>query len=573
MKKLKKLLGIICILSMMTCFNQPIGANDGALRQPPGELKDLCYYTLWDVLLHPTTTSNNRPRQDTLHQIAELLSKVGYPVESKITSRREFSVAMNQKNDHLLYELIDYSLIELCMMIRGDIPIHTVVTIDYSKPIGSIRDFRQVNDGIFFPERDKNGNTGKIRDYSSKMKELGMQSIRTHDAFGLLDSSTKKPICALDMHYLYPDTSKDPLDPKSYQFQVMDQWVQKIRDIGATVFFRIGESWGMDPSPPKNMDNYVQATVQILKHYNHGWANGFSDSIPYWEIWNEPGLKIFWTGSSDQFIQMYGKIALALKAEDPHILVGGPGNAGNFQNDWYFKLFSYIRDNHIPFDFYSWHWYGIRPYEVALIARDVQKDLESFGFFHTKQMITEWNIDVWGSIEGKKVGNSKERGNQFFNSSFNAAFHGCALTFLQDSPVVSAYHYRGDANGFGLLDEQEKLNRVGMFYQNLNSLMTCKQRLIVKSEPNQEAFTCLAGREGDNIQLIVSDARIGENPYEINLINIPYGSKFRIITYRLQPDGSMKVIDSKEVTSEDKLSLSSLIPSPCFDRIEISLIP
>jgi len=572
MNTFRKLISIVCLLSILFGSHQPLTARTDLVRNPPDRIKDLCYEKLWDSLLHPTNEKNNRARQGTLHEIAELLSKVGYPIESVIPSRRDFSMLMNQKHQEDLYRLIDDSIINLCLLIRDPIPIQTTVTVDYTKTIGNIKDLRQVNDGIFSQSRQGNGSQETV-DNSGKMKELGMQSIRTHDAFGTMDPKTKKLICGLDMHYIYPDMNKDPLDPANYQFAIMDKWVQKINEIGASVFFRVGESWGMDPTPPKNVDNYAQAVVQILKHYQQGWANGFYYRIPYWEIWNEPGLKIFWTGTSDQFITLYAKIATALKKEDPSIQVGGPGNAGNFQNDWYFKFLSYIRDHKIPFDFYSWHWYGIRPFEANSIARDVQKDLDAFGFYQTKQFITEWNIDVWGSIDGKKVGNSRERGNQFFNSFFNAGFHGCVLTNLQDSSVEMAHHYRGDANGFGLLDEKGSLNRVGVFYQNLNTLMESPRRLVTVSNPMQEAFTVLAGKSlnGNTIQILVSDARIGENPYKLTINNLPRNKKIDLIITRFNQDHPLGFIETKQFENQTTLELEYSLVAPGFDRIEITL--
>jgi xylan 1,4-beta-xylosidase len=575
MKRVVEWTGILCLVVLLVGGYLPAIAENNQSRIPPQELKDFCYEQLWDVLLHPTNADNNRKRQDMLHQLAEMLSKVGYSVEKVIPSRHDLMVLMNQNKPDQVFELIDDGILESCLLIREPISVHTNITVDCARITGTVKDFRQVNDGIYYPKRDSKGKSSEIIDLSGKMKELSMQSIRTHDAYGMTDPVTNKIICGLDMHYLYPDTTKDPFDPSSYQFDIMDSWIKKINEIGAQVFFRVGESWDVHPEPPKNVDNYVKAVVQILKHYQQGWASGFYYKIPYWEIWNEPALKVFWTGTSDQFIQLYAKIALALKKEDPSIQVGGPGNAGNFQKEWYYQFFAYIREHSIPFDFYSWHWYGIRPYEVAIIAGDVQKDLESFGFYHTKQLITEWNIDVWGSIEGKKVGNNRDRGNQFFNSMFNAAFHGCALTHLQDSPVIMAHHYRGDAGGFGLLDESGNFNRVGMFYQNLSEFMSCPSRLSVTSYPSQESFTCLAGSSLDQtkIQLLVSDARLGTNPYTIELINFKKSDRIRLKVYRLQPDGSMKTVKEMELTTSPRMVIPLEIQAPTIDRIEISLIP
>jgi hypothetical protein len=158
---------------------------------------------------------------------------------------------------------------------------------------------------------------------------------------------------------------------------------------------------------------------------------------------------------------------------------------------------------------------------------------------------------------------------------FNAAFHGCALTHLQGSPVIMAHHYRGDENGFGLLTAQGELNRVGVFYQNLNKVMTCQKRLSVLNTPFQEAFTVLAGRSEDFTKsvILICDARLGDNPYKLDLVNFPRDKHLTIRVFRLQTEGMMKMIEEKVVKSSETITFSSTIPAPSLDRIEITLSP
>ena len=33
--------------------------------------------------------------------------------------------------------------------------------------------------------------------------------------------------------------------------------------------------------------------MNVIKHYNSGWANGYHYNIKYWEIWNEPDGRMF----------------------------------------------------------------------------------------------------------------------------------------------------------------------------------------------------------------------------------------------------------------------------------------
>ena len=53
---------------------------------------------------------------------------------------------------------------------------------------------------------------------------------------------------------------------------------------------------------------------RVEQHYNDGWAHGYQLGIRYWEIWNEPDLIPFWTGTPAQFYALYAATAARSRA-------------------------------------------------------------------------------------------------------------------------------------------------------------------------------------------------------------------------------------------------------------------
>ncbi|RLF04204.1 MAG: hypothetical protein DRK00_07230 [Thermoprotei archaeon] len=47
----------------------------------------------------------------------------------------------------------------------------------------------------------------------------------------------------------------------------------------------------------------------------------------YWEVWNEPDMDRFWSGSPEEYFNLYEAVARALKEAAPEHLVGGPAIA------------------------------------------------------------------------------------------------------------------------------------------------------------------------------------------------------------------------------------------------------
>jgi len=57
----------------------------------------------------------------------------------------------------------------------------------------------------------------------------------------------------------------------------------------------------------------------------------------------------------------------------------------------------YVRTEHLPLDFYSWHWYATDsddPLDFIRISRDMRARLDKHGFARTRSMVTEWNYGL-----------------------------------------------------------------------------------------------------------------------------------------------------------------------------------
>jgi xylan 1,4-beta-xylosidase len=74
----------------------------------------------------------------------------------------------------------------------------------------------------------------------------------------------------------------------------------------------------------------------------------------FFEIWNEPNLKAFWTGSREDYFKFYKVTARAIKRVDDGLRVGGPATA---DNQWIPEFVTFCSGNSVPVDFVSTHHY------------------------------------------------------------------------------------------------------------------------------------------------------------------------------------------------------------------------
>lgn len=80
------------------------------------------------------------------------------------------------------------------------------------------------------------------------------------------------------------------------------------------------------------------------------------DEILHWyfECWNEPDLEGFWSGTQEEYFQLYAASARAVKSVHPALRVGGPASS---RGRWVAELVRWCRANAVPLDFVSTHQY------------------------------------------------------------------------------------------------------------------------------------------------------------------------------------------------------------------------
>jgi xylan 1,4-beta-xylosidase len=337
--------------------------------------------------------------------------------------------------------------------------------------------------------------------------------IRTHDAQGgdldpaagslpaLVTPMETSPDARkeADSNVIFPNLAADPSLPGKYNFGPTDKLIEAIHATGAEVLFRLGRRGMTTAEPPADLDKYAEIIRHVVLHYNKGWANGFSYDIKYWEVWNEPDLgRIWWTGTPEQYYRLYEVASKAVKAADPKALIGGPTIALVNQPTPYREGFlAYVRDHHLPLDFFSWHYYSVDandPYDFVRIGRGMREILNRYGFQGTPSFLDEWNYDF------RDVGKA---------GPMNlASFALSSLIYMQDGAIDQALIYRADGE-FGTKGSAP--TKLGQGLIAIGRMARTPMRLQV-SGGDTYGFAVQAGRSpnGDTIQVLISNYEIAQ---------------------------------------------------------------
>ena len=411
-----------------------------------------------------------------------------------------------------------------------------VVSVNFNSEIGKLR-----------PELHSSGFGPLVcscpAERVQEIKSMGFKAARTHD-WALINGNQR--VC--DYFHIFPLMHLDAKDPKNYNFGPTDYLLKRTREeVGLDVFFRLGTS--IEHSGPKvhfnslipdDFDKVAEIFAATVRHYNHGWADGFNWGIKYWEIWNEPdGLNNMWclpdgddgVGETDEaraadrkardakrrelFATFFVKCLKRLKGEFPEIKVGGPALC-TWDKEYFGVLFEACKKAGVAPDFISWHHYDKNPDWIIHSIDEMRRFCDAQGFKDCELIVDEWHFFgeySWGELRSpdpavrRRVWEGPAGHNGIDSSCFNLSL----LSRLQTSKLDQAYYYGCRHMGaWGYMDESQNKYKVYYGLKAFGDFLK-RHQILCESKAEGGLAVLAAKSESDAFKkgLIVTDYRTG----------------------------------------------------------------
>lgn len=426
------------------------------------------------------------------------------------------------------------------------------LSVDFAEVIGRIRPLNGGNSGPLA--------AGGLIDLTEAHRRLRIPYTRLHDCHWPNPD-------VVDVHTVFPNASADPERPESYDFARTDEYIQAIIDSGAQPIYRLGESiehtrLKRHVHPPPDPHKWARVCLGIVRHYNEGWAGGHRHGIRYWEIWNEPENRpVMWTGSDEDYLQLYEITAQTIKTAFPELKVGGPslGDTGKWLDGRFepspfaIKFLAFCRDRKVPLDFFSWHLYTGDPFECVLRGRALRACLDAHGFQQTELHFNEWNYlpdRDWGPTQLAGQGRARDRFFDRIGGPEGAAFAACVLINLQDSPVAVANYYSMDVQGFGMFGPNGTPKHVFGAVEAFARLLETPYRLR-SSGGDPHGLTILAGRSQAQSEVRVLIGSRGPDTRSLRLAvrNLPWAEPGRCVVRVVDAGHLLDAIGERSLAS------------------------
>ena len=187
-------------------------------------------------------------------------------------------------------------------------------------------------------------------------------------------------------------------------------------------------------TPPRDYKQWATLINRLVSH----WVQRYGVAeVREWffEVWNEPNLKAFWTGTQRDYFRLYRSTAEAIKKVDASLRVGGPATA---KSEWIEEFVTFCDRNKVPADFISTHQY---PTDALGSAED---DTEVQLFKSQRGLMREVAQDTRRRALGRPVyytewNSSSNPRDPLHDESYAAAF--AVATIMEAKGLVEGYSF------------------------------------------------------------------------------------------------------------------------------------
>jgi xylan 1,4-beta-xylosidase len=181
-------------------------------------------------------------------------------------------------------------------------------------------------------------------------REIGFEACRFHAVFhDDMNVVTRAADGSLRFHWHHIDKVYDSLLAIGLKpFIELNPMPAALASGLDTMFY-----YKMNITPPKLWSEWAHLIDAFARHLLERYGQA---EVRTWnfEVWNEPNLGGFWSGTKEDYFKLYETSARALKAVDSALIIGGPATS---KANWIAEFIAHCHTRSIPLDFISTHLY------------------------------------------------------------------------------------------------------------------------------------------------------------------------------------------------------------------------
>lgn len=331
-----------------------------------------------------------------------------------------------------------------------------------------------------------------------------------HAYFGMhvhrADTSTPWPNGAFGSWRLWDAYAGWPqLEPQrgQWDFKRLDRYVAMAGLTGVNLLLPLGLSPAWASARPGEASAYrpgnaaEPANIQDWRNYVRTVAERYKGRIRYYELWNEPNLKNFYSGSVEAMLELAREAYAILKQVDPgNLLVAPATTEGGKQLNWLDRYLALGGGEYL--DVLSHHFYVPREAPEAMLS--VMDDVRGIMVRHGVAHKPVWNTET-GWWFDKPTMTSTFTNWKKLKPDEAAAYAARALILGWAAGMKRFYWYAWDHDNMGLVEgEIFSLNSAGRAYGQTQGWL---QGAVMKDcSVSQGRWICTLQREPATARIV-----------------------------------------------------------------------
>lgn len=299
-----------------------------------------------------------------------------------------------------------------------------------------------------------------------------------------------------------------------WQFERLDHYVAAAQEHRTSVLLPLGMTplWAAArpqiTAGPKNVDDWRAFVKAVVSRYK--------GRIQAYEIWNEPNLPDFWTGTTDEMLILTKEASEIIRSLDPQAIIVSPSATADFGIPWIVEFLKKGGGQYV--DVIGYHFYvnpnTKSPEEMLPVIHRVREVLAENGVA-SKPL---WNTETGWLVPA-----------QFPSEEVAAGFLARAYILAWAAGVQRFYWYAWDNRSLAIVTYEEvehKVTPAGNAFKVIQQwLVGAKMDSCL--EGADQSWTCELSRSG-------TKERILWNPQGIRKFEVPGGWHVKGVTPLLQ---------------------------------------
>jgi hypothetical protein len=278
-----------------------------------------------------------------------------------------------------------------------------------------------------------------------------------------------------------------------WRFEKLDSYVSLAQQHATGILLTLGGSPRWASARPNVATNYYPgftaepANVDDWRNYVKTVTLRYKGRIQAYEIWNEPNLADFWSGTTDQMLALTKEASLIIRSVDPQAIVVSPSATADYGIPWLAEFLKKGGGQYV--DVIGFHFYvnphTLLPEDMLPVIQHVHQVLADNGLANKPL----WNTET-GWLEPAK----------FDSDELAAGFLARAFVLSWAAGIQRFYWYGWDNQYMAIITYKESARTItpaGSAYKIMEQWLVGTKMQSCTST-SDHTWTCQLNRSGKN---------------------------------------------------------------------------